>query len=391
MTNHAHPRIPAHLNRRQFLGRGGVALGGLALGPAFLSACGDDSDSSSSGSGSVKQDTKNLYFANWPAYIDKETVKLFEQQSGISMKYTEEYNDNNEYFAKIQPLLSKGKKIDPDMIAPTFWMAGRLINLGWVDKLELAKIPNAKNLRAALQKPTWDPTGEYSLPWQSGFAGIAYNISVTGRELTSIDDLWDPAFKGKIGVLTEMRDTLGLLGLSEGVDISKPTAKSLQKALDLLQEQVDKGQVGAFTGNDYMDRLSQGNFAACIGWSGDIAQLSKDNPDARFVIPDSGGTLWSDTMVVPKGSDGADTAAEFMNYVYDPVNAARITAFVQYVSPVEGVQDELRKMGGDAAAIAEDELLFPTEAQSANLTSFGPLSDADEEKLDAEFSKIQGN
>ena len=216
-----------------------MALGGLALGPQFLTACGSDEDESTGGGGATKQDTKNLYFANWPAYIDEETVALFEKDSGISFKYTEEYNDNNEYFAKIQPLLSKGKKIDPDLIAPTFWMAGRLINLGWVDKLDLAKIPNSKNLRSVLQKPTWDPTGEYSLPWQSGFAGIAYNSDVTGRELTSIDDLWDPAFKGKIGVLTEMRDTLGLIGLSEGVDISKPTAKALQKAIDVLQEQVD--------------------------------------------------------------------------------------------------------------------------------------------------------
>ena len=374
------------LTRRRFLRTSGLAAGAAGLAP-LLAACGSDSDSDSASGdgGAAKQDTKNLYFANWPAYIDEETVDLFEKASGISFKYTEEYNDNNEYFAKIQPLLSKGRSIDPDMLAPTFWMAGRLISLGWVDKLPLDKIPNAKNLRSSLQKPTWDPTGEYSLPWQSGFAGIAYNEQVTGRALTSIDDLWDPAFKGKIGVLSEMRDTLGLIGLSEGVDISKPTAKSLQKAIDALQEQVDSGQIKQFTGNDYMDDLTQGNFAACIGWSGDIAQLSKDSPELKFVIPESGGTLWSDTMVIPQGSDGVTAAAEFMDYVYDPVNAARIAAYVQYVSPVEGVQDELRKLGGDSAALADNELLFPTEASSKN------LSEADEEALDAAFSKVQGN
>ena len=380
------------LTRRRFLRTSGLAAGAAGLAP-LLAACGSDSDSDSASGdgGAAKQDTKNLYFANWPAYIDEETVDLFEKASGISFKYTEEYNDNNEYFAKIQPLLSKGRSIDPDMLAPTFWMAGRLISLGWVDKLPLDKIPNAKNLRSSLQKPTWDPTGEYSLPWQSGFAGIAYNEQVTGRALTSIDDLWDPAFKGKIGVLSEMRDTLGLIGLSEGVDISKPTAKSLQKAIDALQEQVDSGQIKQFTGNDYMDDLTQGNFAACIGWSGDIAQLSKDSPELKFVIPESGGTLWSDTMVIPQGSDGVTAAAEFMDYVYDPVNAARIAAYVQYVSPVEGVQDELRKLGWDSAALADNELLFPTEASSKNLSSFGPLSEADEEALDAAFSKVQGN
>ena len=363
--------------RRQFLGRGGLALGGLAFAPGVLAACGDD--------------TKNLYFASWPAYIDEETVALFEKESGVKFKYTEEYNDNNEYFAKIQPLLSKKKAIEPDLIAPTFWMAGRLIKLGWVEKLPAAKVPNAKNLRSALQKPTWDPTGEYTLPWQSGFAGIAYNISVTGRELTSMDDLWDPEFKGKIGALSEMRDTLGLIGLSLGIDITKPTAKGFDPALAVLQKQVDSGQIKQFTGNDYMDDLTQGNFAACIGWSGDIAQLAKDSPDLRFVIPESGGTLWSDTMVIPAGSDGVDAAAQFMDYCYDPVNAARITAFVQYVSPVEGVADELRKMGGDSAALADNELVFPSDESSKNLKSFGQLTDADEEALDAAFSKIAGN
>lgn len=391
MTNHAHPRFGGrtNLNRRQFLGRGGIALGGIALGPAFLTACGSDDDESGSSSG--EQDATSLYFANWPAYIDEETVALFEEESGISFKYTEEYNDNNEYFAKIQPLLSKGDPIDPDIIAPTFWMAGRLITLGWVDQLPLDKIPNASNLEDGLVNPTWDPTGEYSLPWQSGFAGIAYNLDVTGRELGSMDDLWDPAFKGKIGVLTEMRDTLGLIARSLDIDITEPTAAALQPALDLLAEKVDSGQIRSFTGNDYMDDLSQGNFAACIGWSGDIAQLSLDNPSAKFVIPESGGTLWSDTMVIPKGADGVDAAAEFMNYVYDPVNAARIAAYVQYVSPVKGVQDELRKMGGESAALADNVLLFPTEESRKNLSSFGQLSDADEEALDAAFSKIQGN
>ena len=399
MSNHARRPAPntragvSNVTRRRFIGRSGVALGGLALGPSFLAACGSDEETldSGSGSGDVTQDTKSLYFASWPAYIDEETVALFEKDTGIKFNYTEEYNDNNEYFAKIQPLLSKGRAIDPDIIAPTFWMAGRLIGLDWVQKLPLDKIPNASNLNDNLVDPTWDPTGEYTLPWQSGFAGIAYNLETTGRELTSMDDLWAPEFKGKIGVLSEMRDTLGLIAKSLDIDISKPTAKSLQPALDLLAEKVDSGQIRSFTGNDYMDDLSSGSFAACIGWSGDIAQLSLDNPNAKFAIPESGGTLWSDTMVIPTGADGVDAAAEFMNYVYDPVNAARIAAYVQYVSPVKGVQDELRKMGGDSAALADNVLLFPSEESSKNLSSFGQLSDEDEAALDAAFSKIQGN
>lgn len=389
MSNTRYTRSTSSIDRRSFLTRSGLMAGGLALGPAFLAACGksDGSGSSATGGGGDKE----LYFANWPEYIDEETVKLFIAASGVDMKYTTEYNDNNEYFAKIQPNLSQGKAIGPDIIAPTSWMAGRLISLGWVEKLPLDAIPNAKNLDPSLQKPAWDPTGEYSMPWQSGFAGIAYNRKVTGRDLTSMDDLWDAKFKGKIGLLTEMRDTVGLAALSMGVDISKPTFKALEPVFAALKKQVDSGQVRSFTGNDYIDDLSSGNFAACVGWSGDIVQLSRDNPDVAFVIPESGGTLWSDAMVVPKGAKNVAAAAKWMNYVYDPVNAARIAAFVQYVSPVVGVQAELKKMGGDAAEAASSTLIFPTDEMKKNLHSFGLLSEEDEAKADEAFSKLAGN
>lgn len=376
------------LSRRRFLGSTGLAMGGAALAPTLLAACGDDGEASKSGGGS------ELYFANWPAYIDEDkptTIDDFREETSIDMKYTTEYNDNNEYFAKIQPQLAAGKTIAPDILAPTFWMAGRLIELGWVEKLPLDSIPNAKNLDATLKDAPWDPTGAYSLPWQSGFAGIAYNLDVTGRELTTVDDLWDPKFKGKIGLLSEMRDTLGVVALGQGINLEEPNAKEFDPVFDILQEQVDSGQVRQFTGNDYMDDLVVGNFAACVGWSGDIAQLQKDNPKLRFIVPESGGTLWSDTMVIPKGSTNEANAAKFMNYVYDPVHAAKIAAFVQYVSPVMGVQEELRKMGGEAAALAESPLLFPDDAMKARLSSWGVLSEADEATLNQKFSKLAGN
>ena len=262
--------------------------------------------------------------------------------------------------------------------------------MGWAEKLPLSKVPNAKNLITTLQKPPSDPTGAYTLPWQSGMAGIAYNQKVTGRPITKVDDLWDPAFKGKIGMLTEMRDTIGLIAMAQGIDLDKPTYDKFVPAFDKLQEEVDKGQVRAFTGNDYVEGLEQGNFAACVGWSGDVVQLSKSNPDIKFVIPESGGTLWFDTMLVPKGAQNVDAVAEWMNYVYDPANAARITAEVQYISPVAGVQDELKKMGGDAAALADSQLLFPDATTLANLQSWGNLDEAEEQKFDERFAEISG-
>lgn len=387
MTNHPHRR--SGVSRRQFLGRSGMALGGLTIMPSFLAACGSDEEGSGAGGGG--SDTRSLYFANWPSYLDEETVDLFMAETGIDFRYTEEYNDNYEYFAKIQPLLSAGKAIEPDLLAPTNWMAGRLIGLGWTEKLPFDKIPNAKNLSSEYQNPTWDPSGEYSLPWQAGLAGIAYNVKATGRELNSVEDLWDPAFKGKIGMLSEYRDTLGVIGMSMGIDITKATAENMQPVIDEIQDKVDSGQIGRFHGNDYLDDLATGNLVACIGWSGDIAQLALDNPDCKFVIPESGATLWADVMVVPKGADGVEPAAEFMNFVYDPENAARIAEYVQFISPVEGVKEVLEAKGGEAAALAANPLMFPSDEDKKRLKSFGQLSDADEEALDAAFSKLQGN
>jgi spermidine/putrescine transport system substrate-binding protein len=398
------PRGP--MSRRQLLLRAG-ALGaaGMSL-PALLAACGgSDDDSGSSGStpatsggtsagGGGGGGGSELFFENWPAYIDPTedgatgTVDRFIEATGIDMRYTEAYNDNNAYFATIQPVLGNGDTIDPDIIAPTGWMAGRLISLGWVEKLPLDRVPNAANLRADLRNPGWDPTGEYSLPWQSGFAGLAYNIDVTGRELTSIDDLFDPEFAGKVGALTEMRDTIGLLCMAEGIDISTlKTFEDAAPAFERLEKAKNEGQFRKFHGNDYFADLSNGNFAATIGWSGDVAGIARDNPAVRFVFPESGATAWADTMVIPKGAKNIDAAAQWMNFVYDPEQAAQITAWVGYVSPVEGVREQLEAIDPE---LAENPLLFPDAATLAQTQTFAQLSEDVEAEYDAAFSAITG-
>ena len=393
------------MNRRQLLIRAG-ALGaaGVSL-PALLAACGGGGDSASSGStpattggtsggGGGGGTSGGLFFENWPSYIDPTedgatgTVDRFREATGIDMRYTEAYNDNNEYFAKIQPLLGRDEPIDPDIIAPTSWLASRLITLEWLDKLPLDQVPNATNLRADLKNPSWDPTGEYSLPWQTGFAGIAYNSDVTGREITSVDDLFDPEFAGKVGALTEMRDTIGVIAMSLGIDISTISSfAEAQPAFDKLQEAKDSGQIRRFHGNDYFDDLSNGNLAITIGWSGDVAAIARDNPAVKFVFPESGATSWADTMVVPKGARNVDAAAQWMNFVYDPVQAAQITALVGYVSPVEGVRAEVEKLDAD---LANDPLVFPDDATLANTKGFASLTDKVEAEYAAAFSAITG-
>ncbi len=401
-------RVPAGrsaMSRRQLLIRAG-ALGaaGMSL-PALLAACGSDGDSGSGSAASTPDGTTastggggessgTLFFENWPSYIDPTedgltgTVDRFMEATGIDMRYTEAFNDNNEYFAKIQPLLGRGEPIDPDIIAPTSWLANRLITLDWLETLPLDQVPNAANLRADLQNPSWDPTGEYSLPWQTGFAGIAYNSDVTGREITSVDDLFDPEFAGRVGALTEMRDTIGVIAMSLGIDISTlSTFAEAQPAFDKLQEAKDSGQIRRFHGNDYFDDLSNGNLAITIGWSGDVAALARDNPAVKFVFPESGATSWADTMVIPKGASSIDAAAQWMNFVYDPVQAAQITTWVGYVSPVAGVREEVEKLDPD---LAQDPLVFPDDATLANTKGFAPLSEEVEAEYDAAFSAITG-
>jgi spermidine/putrescine transport system substrate-binding protein len=400
-----HPLRPqrVELSRRQFLLRSGaVGAAGLTL-PQLLAACGGDDDSATTEPSSAEPVTEptdgggggeTLFFENWPAYVDPTedgltgTVDRFVEATGIDMTYTEAYNDNTEYFAKIQPLLGRGDPIDPDIIAPTSWLVGRLINLGWLDKLPLDQIPNAVNLRDDLVKPSWDPTGEYALPWQTGFAGIAYNLDVTGRELTSVDDLFDPAFAGKIGALTEMRDTIGVILLSMGVDISTLTSfDEAAPAFDKLEKAKSDGQIRRFHGNDYFDDLSNGNFAATIGWSGDVAQIQLDNPAVRFLFPPTGATSWADAMVMPKGAANRDSAAKWMDFVYDPVQAAQLTAWVQYVSPVKGVREEIEKIDPD---LANNTLIFPDDETLGLARSFANLSEDVEAEYDAAFSKIVG-
>jgi len=392
MTADRHPRIRggARITRRSMLGRMGAVAGAGLLGPGLLTACGsDDDDAGSSGSGG-DGGSKALWFENWPGYIDEETVDLFTEASGLDFRYTEGFNDNNEYFAKVQADLAAKRSIGPDIIAPSSWLAARLVELGWVQELPLDDIPNASNLVSGLQNPAWDPKGNFALPWQAGMTGVAYNISATGRELGSTADLFDPAFKGKIGMLTEMRDTIGLVMLLTGKDPSEANFDDATEAFEMVEAAKSSGQIRQFTGNDYMDDLASGNFAACIGWSGDIAQLALDNPDLRFAIPEEGGLQWYDTMVLPAGAEHPANAAIWMDYVYEPENAARITTFVGYNSPVEGVQDILA--GGDEfqQGLAESPLLFPDEATLERLVVFGALDEDSEAMFDERFAEIVG-
>lgn len=369
-----------NLSRRQFLTRTGLAVGGVAIAPSLLAAC---------GGGSSDANKNAVSISNWTSYIGKGDIAALNKATGIGVTYTEDINDNNEYFAKIQPNLQKGKSIGRDGFVLTDWMASRIINqVEWAQPLVQAKLSNKGNLRTALATPGFDPTRKFSLPWASGMAGIAYNIALTGKEIKTIDDFI--AVSGPTSVLSEMRDTIGLFMLADGKDITEPTYADAEGAFDRLSKAIDDGEITSFNGNDYVADLGTGNLAAAFAWSGDVAQITRDNPDVRFVIPDSGGTLWSDNFMIPISSEKPDLASEWINFFYDPVNAAVLTSFIQYISPVEGTADELIKLGGDAAKLVDDPLVNPTPESLATLSIFGPLNEAEEILFDDRFADIQG-
>ena len=384
MSTRRRTRSSNSITRREFIGRGGAVVGGMALGATLLGT-GGNAFASRLGDGVGGK----LSVLNWPLYIDKKSVKDFESNTGVDLKYSETFNDNNEFYAKYQRQLSQGQYPGFDVVAPTTWMAKRLIDLGYAQKLPLYDIPNASNLAPGFQNPAWDPTGEYSLPWQTGMTGLAYNIKVTGRELTSVEDLFDPKFKNKVGMLLEMRDTVGLACFAEGLDPSTVTFKQAKPAFARLQKAVDDRQIRRFTGNDYQDDLVAGNFAVCVGWSGDVAQLTLDNEDLRFVIPDEGGNRWADTMVWIKAAKRKPQVAAWMNYFYDIENAARVAAYVQYISPVDGIKGSLAAID---PALGESPLIFPPEDVQSRLRVFNPnLSAKDEEKFDRAFAEVTGS
>ena len=381
------------ISRRDVLQRmaaAGVLVGGSST---LLAACGGVSGNKSKGPQSAanvshpKAAIGTLVVSNWPLYIDKKTVPGWEKAVGAKMKYLEDYNDNEEFYAKVRQQLEAGSGIGRDIAVPTDWMAGRWINRGYAMPLDKKNIPNAKNLQPSLQHPPFDKNRDYTLPWQSGITGIGYNPKKTGRKLTKFDDLFDPKFKGRVTMFTEWRDTIGLLLAGEGKDPSKGTKDDYLAGIEKVDKANQSGQIRRFTGNDYTKDLAAGNLWACVAWSGDLVQLQSDNPDLEFLVPEGGGMSWSDNMLIPQKAHSPYGAETFMNYVYDPEVAAQIAAYVNYFCPVKGAKEVL---AAKDPKLAENPLIFPDDATLAQLHAYPSLGDAAERELTAQMQKVTG-
>jgi spermidine/putrescine transport system substrate-binding protein len=353
------------LTRRQLIERAAAGSAVLTV-PALLAACGGSSKKTSSASSSHKL-AKTLQFSNWTLYIDidektkrRPTLDAFQKKFGVHVNYLEDVNSNDEYFGKIRGPLSRGQSIDRDNIVMTdnSRYPALLVDKKWVEKLDHSAIPNLKNLVPALQHPGWDPNRDYSLPWQSGMTGIAWNEKLTKPVRTVDQFLTDPALKGKVTLLDGMGDTLPLVVLANGDDPSKITDDSFKRAMDKLKQAVDSGHVRQFTGNDYSGMLAKGDLHAAFAWSGDVVQLQLDNKHLKYDLPTTGGAIWTDNMLIPKGGD-VYTASVYMNYVYDPAVAAKIAAYVNYICPVAGAKEVLAKTDPE---LANNPLIFPPKS-----------------------------
>ncbi|HEY0259240.1 MAG TPA: spermidine/putrescine ABC transporter substrate-binding protein [Lacisediminihabitans sp.] len=380
----------ASLSRRGLLQGAGIGATALALaacstgGPAAKPTAATDRSATD----------KSLNWDNWAAYLDQDesgkhypTLEAFEKQSGFAVKYSVAVDDNNTYYGKVKDQLALGQDIGADVVCLTDWMVSRLIGLGYVQKFDRTKIPNAKNLSPSLQNPDFDPGRTRSLPWQGGFAGICWNKEKVPGGLKSVDDLWDRSLKGRVGVLSEMRDTMGLIMLQNGVDISGKWGDSeFDAAIDVFTKQVNDGQIRNIKGNAYLEDLKSEDTLAAICWSGDITVINAEAGDKwEFAIPTAGGTLWNDNFVIPIGSRKKTGAEELINYYYQPEVAAQVAAWVNYITPVVGAKEAMMDIDPE---LADNQLIFPSDETLAKAHIFRTLKAAEESKYGAAFQAV---
>ncbi|MDX1872895.1 spermidine/putrescine ABC transporter substrate-binding protein [Mycolicibacterium sp. 120266] len=395
MSNEIDPRLFSRLaanrtSRRRFIGGGAAAAAAAILGPSFLAACGSNGGGSSAPSSTTQDSgpaTGTLRISNWPLYMADGFVAAFQKATGLTVDYKEDFNDNEQWFAKVKEPLSRKQDIGADLVVPTQFMALRLKGLNWLNEISEAGVPNRKNLRPDLLNASVDPGRKYTAPYMTGMVGLAYNKAATKRDITKIDDLWDPAFKGRVSLFSDVQDALGMIMQSQGNSPENPTTETVTKAVDLVREQKEKGQIRRFTGNDYSDDLAAGNIAVAQAYSGDVVQLQADNPDLKFVVPESGGDWFIDTQVIPYTTQNQKAAEAWINYVYDRANYAKLVAFTQYVPVLSDMTDELNKIDPKLSA---NPLINPPADVQARLKSWAALTDEQTQEYNNLYAAVTG-
>jgi spermidine/putrescine transport system substrate-binding protein len=396
------------MSRRRTVTRRAALAGAAGVGAALgLAACAPAGNGGATSEAlvpatDVSDTEKVLLWYNWPGYMDeaedgsRPTLERFQEESGITVEYKEEYNDNDEWYGINRNELIAGKDVGADLICPTDWLAARLVNDGQVQKLDIANIANHKNIAPAYLGAEYDAKREYTIPYQGILGGIAYNKELykelTGKDApTSVDDLWAPELNGRVVLISEMRDTMGVVAQSKGIDIasaSSLTEDAFMSVIDDLAALYADGKIRAFAGNEYMDGFANDEYVAGIVWSGDVVQMNFGAGFEKygFFIPESGGTISADMFTVPMGATHKKNAEALINFYYDPVNAAELAAFVNYITPVVGAYEEAVKLDPE---LAENKLIFPDEAFLASTKGFRALSAQEEQSFATAWGRVQ--
>lgn len=373
--------------------RRALQLGAAASAAAFLGA------TSPSRIAAQEPVTGGFKMATWIGYIDigedgvsHPSLERFAQETGVTVDYQEAVDDNETFYAsQLQGPLQAGLATGWDLVVLTDWMVQRLIDFGWLETLDVAAMPNyAANLVDLYRSRDWDPGNLLAAPWQSGMGGIAFDQAVTGP-ITSSDILFAPEYAGRLTYLSEMRDTIGVAAARLGFDPSTITQEQFDATLAEVRTAVDAGIVRRFTGNDYVNDMATGDVVVAIAWSGDIPGLlvpdQAENQDFQWVLPEQGGTLWTDNMVVPKGAANQAQAQAFIDWYYLPENAAQISAYVQYVSPVKGAAEAIAAID---PTLSTNTFIFPDEAMAARLHQFRGLDVDTSAAWQAAFNEVAG-
>jgi spermidine/putrescine transport system substrate-binding protein len=398
------------MSRRQALQAGGLGALGLILSGCSIAGV---KQSTTSGVGArqaiakfwdTAKQTGTLNFANWPLYLDVDeknqndhpSLDLFTKKTGIKVKYSEDIDDDGSYFGKIQPVLASGQGTGSDLMVITNGIyLDKLMDLDYLVALDQTKMSNFYTYASDLVKdPSYDRGNVYTMAWQSGITGIGYNKKLVGHEITSWDDLQDPALKGKIGMFGDTADLPNSAILAIGVNPENSTPADWQKAADWLKKQ--RPLVRKYYDQSYIGQLSKGDISASMAWSGDIFQANASGADLEFVVPKEGAAIWTDNMCIPVHAQHPRDAMTYMDFVYDPKIQALITDYVNYITPVPATQAIFKK---DAATSTGDDktyyeglstspLIYPAVSDYSKLHRYRDLDPEEEKAWEALFEPI---
>ena len=370
----------------------GLGLGAAALGAGSLAACSGSSGPGDGSAGSVR-------WANWTYYLDYDeetgtypSLDAFQEATNIRVEYFEDIDDNKTFIAKIKDQLKLGQDIGYDTFCLTDSSLVRLLEQDQLMEFDRSLLPNVgEQMIPLVQKASFDLDRTWSIPYQAGMTGLVYNTKLYPKGVKQVSDLWAPDLKGKVSLLSEQDDTLGLVMLEQGVDVEGDWGDDeFFTALEAVEKQLASGQVYTVKGNSYTQDLQTEAVWAGMAWSGDVTMLNDEAGEEiwKFVVPDAGATLFIDSFCMPTSTESADQVHQLVDYYYEPEVAAQVAAYVQYVTPVAGAREAMEQIDPELAA---NPLIFPDEEMSSRVFDMRTISSEEDNRYAQAYQKALGN